>query len=664
MGGKSGSQTIGYKYLFGLHMGISRGPVNELVQINVGEKPVWPLFLVPESEEESPELDEEAFNNLTEITLPLATPLNYYEEGLEYSVDPEDHHVTGIINARMPNKWIPGSFVKITGLTKTQGGIDISLDGVYVVEQNIWQPAVGDLEPVRTLVLTIPVARRFTWKQFLELTYDYDVMLEGEFTLTRVLNIDGDPLPDPELEPEADPDAWRIRSSRTVDIEAPEIFGGEKGEGGVQGQLVVMMGESTQVAPEGLVSMHGESLPGFRRMFTAFFDGMICAMNPYPKPWKFRVRRTTQGWDGPIFQPSTATIILSRPLKTDEDAATGEIHAMNPAHIIFECLTNREWGRGLPVEALNVQSFETSAIKLFNEAFGLCLRWTRTDTIEAFVQAILDHIGATLYQDPVTALLTLKLIRGGYVVDDLPLFEPGNGLLTVSDAPVASAGTYVNAVRVTWHDPIHDEEQTVTVHNLASIQAGGGVFNMVSKTYSGIPTVDLAQRVAQRDLQTMGLELRKLTVVLDRRAHAVRPGDVIRVRDPSRSIRETILRVASFDDGSVTAGAITVVGVQDVFDLPRGGFTGGQGSGWKPPTKTACIGRHEVFEMPYVMYARYLSPADLAYVNDDTGRIGVVAEQGQPANSNYRINTRDGAPTPEDTPTTSVGYCGYVPPSP
>ena len=660
MGGKSGSPTVGYKYYMGIHMGVSRGPVNEMVQINVGDKPAWPSFLVPDSGEASPIIDEETFNQLTEIELGLSTPVNYYLPESNY--DPSDGG-TGVIYARVPKSWVAGSFIKLTGFKKIGSWGEINLDGVYVVKNNIWQGDNNDGSLTQTLMLIVPPAKAGEWGQYIE--YTPSAVDGTKYTLTRVANEAGDPLPDPNAPPPgADPDAWRVRSSTTIQIEAKALFGGEKAEGGVEGPLVVMMGEATQVAPAGLEAMHGEPQPGFRRMFTAFFDGMICAMNPYPKAWKFRVRRSTEGWDGPVFMPGLATIVLSRPLKDGELAASGEIHAMNPAHIVYECLTNREWGRGLPASALNIPSFELAAQTLFNEAFGLCLRWTRTDSIEAFVQGVLDHIGATLYQDPVSALLTLKLIRGGYDINSLPLFEPGKGLLTVTDAPVASSGSYVNALRVTWHDPIHDEEQTVTVHNLASLQASGGVFNMVTKTYSGLPTADLAQRVAQRDLQTLGLELRKLTVQLDRSAHAVRPGDVIRVRDLSRSIRETLLRVASYDDGTVTNGAITVVGVQDVFDLPRASFTGGQSGGWKPPTTKACIGRHEVFELPYVVYARYLRPADLDYITEETGRIGAVVEQGQQGNVAYRMATRDGAPTPDDIPTNSDGYCGYVPPAP
>jgi hypothetical protein len=51
--------------------------------------------------------------------------------------------------------------------------------------------------------------------------------------------------------------AWtgNVSANSTVPINAPELFGGESGEGGVQGDLYLMMGGPTQVAPDLLLSM-------------------------------------------------------------------------------------------------------------------------------------------------------------------------------------------------------------------------------------------------------------------------------------------------------------------------------------------------------------------------------------------------------------------------
>ncbi|MGG4902124.1 hypothetical protein ACLPBM_23580, partial [Escherichia coli] len=41
MGSKAKKITVGYKYYMGLFMGLFRGPVNEIVEIRVGDRTAW-----------------------------------------------------------------------------------------------------------------------------------------------------------------------------------------------------------------------------------------------------------------------------------------------------------------------------------------------------------------------------------------------------------------------------------------------------------------------------------------------------------------------------------------------------------------------------------------------------------------------------------------------
>lgn len=43
MSGGKGGGVSGYRYFFSIHMGICRGPVDELVEIRVGDRRAWPL---------------------------------------------------------------------------------------------------------------------------------------------------------------------------------------------------------------------------------------------------------------------------------------------------------------------------------------------------------------------------------------------------------------------------------------------------------------------------------------------------------------------------------------------------------------------------------------------------------------------------------------------
>ena len=434
--------------------------------------------------------------------------------------------------------------------------------------------------------------------------------------------------------------AWQGNqtSSGTFYINNPDLFGGEKKEGGIQGPFTVMMGEPDQGMNTDLERMINQgsgsgprTLPNFRGMLTAFYDGLVSSMSPYPKKWEFRVRRTTKGWtnDQPWY-PEKALILLH--------SGSQEIHAMNPAHIIYECMTNKEWGRGLDPSMLDVQSFRDCADTLFEEGFGLCLVWRRKDTIDQFVQLVIDHIGGAMFTDRMTGLIKLKLIRNDYVAASVPLYTTDSGLLEVQEAVVASNSGVINQVEIKYLDPIENEERTVKVHNLAAIQAAGGTFNAISKTYNGIPTSDLALRVAQRELMMASYPLRRFKLVFDRRAWRINPGDVLRISNPERALGDLVLRVGRIEDGTLTNGRITITAVQDVFALPLSAFSKYEPPQWAPPDLTPDLKRHRTFEMPYFLLNRIMSPADFDTISNESGFVGAVAEKPTPLSTGYDLN--------------------------
>lgn len=453
-----------------------------------------------------------------------------------------------------------------------------------------------------------------------------------------------------------------MNASGVYSINAPEAFGGEKAEGGIVGSFHLLMGEPTQVAPDSLKSMLGRvKMPGFRRMATAFFDGRIAAMNPYPKPWTFRVRRTDKGWDGDVWYPEKIKIVLTRDLGPGEPTSSPEIHAVNPAHMFYEVMTNREWGRGLPRAMLDDESLQAVADQLYDEGFGLCMKWSRTDSIENVVQQIIDHIGAVMRPNRQTGQIQLKLIRNDYIVDDVPLFDAENGLMEVTEAGVATMPTVINQLNVTFMDPLSGKQGAVSVHNLAGVQGSGGEINTMTKDYPGLPTPDLASRVAQRDLRSTSNALRRYSFTLDRRGQNVQPGDVVRIADPSRGIPPTVVRVGSVDDGTLLNGAIKIVGVQDVFALPDSSYVGKQRPQWQPPNRSPCIGYNRTFETPYFMLARRMGAADLDYVAPEAGYLTQLTERGSyPLNAGYKLAVRESAPTPDDMPEDDQNYCPTV----
>lgn len=455
-----------------------------------------------------------------------------------------------------------------------------------------------------------------------------------------------------------DKTAWQgsITDNGDTAIDAPELFGGDKQEGGIKGVLSMMMGGATQTAVAGLVSMLGHALPGFRGTTTCFFNGTIASNSPYPKPWKFRIRRALKGWenDAPWY-PEKAVIDLTGPSYTTPpsyDSETGEtipgetlipaIKAMNPAHIIYECFTNGKWGRGLEPAAMDAAAFAAAADTLFTEGFGMCIRWTRTDSITNFVQSIVDHIGAAVYTDRETNLITIKLIRGDYDINTLPIYDTNSGLLSISEALISALGPAINEVQITYNEVTTGLSRISKAQNLAMMQNSRAAINPLKKEYPGLPTAELAQRIAQRELKNNAMPLRKFQIVCDRRAWRIGPAGLLRIRDPQRGIGDVVVRVGRIDDGTLVDGKITITAVQDVFSFPLSSFVGVEPPKWVQPNTVPAIKRHLTFELPYFMLNHNMSNADFAHIGNDSGYIGTVVEKPTPLSLAYDVNVKLG----------------------
>jgi hypothetical protein len=397
----------------------------------------------------------------------------------------------------------------------------------------------------------------------------------------------------------ADKKAWigSAIDNTPFGISKPSLFGGEKKEGGIQGPARLFMGDEDQILPgsgsaycgKGGPLSGNQTIPNvktaiggliseMRGTTMLWYSGLISSMNPYPKEWSFRVRRYNAGWFNNVpWYPVMARVLM----------AAGTIHAMNPAHIIYECLTNPLWGRGLPESLIDENSFIYAANMLCNEGFGLCMAWQRKEEIDHFIQLVLDTISAGLYADPESGKMVLKLIRDDFEEDDLPTFTPTSGLLDIVDDDSASQDGAFNEVIGTGRDPITNEDFQVRVHNLAARQSQGA-FNTLDKDFSGIPTKDLMARVLQRELRVHSSGLKRFTVVLDRAGWRIRPGMPFRIADARRGIANMVLRAGEITDQSFRDGRVTIKAVQDVFGMPSTSFVTPVPGTWTPPPQEAA----------------------------------------------------------------------------
>lgn len=279
----------------------------------------------------------------------------------------------------------------------------------------------------------------------------------------------------------------------------------------------------------------------------------------------------------------------------------GDVLDMNPAHIIRECLTDRNFGMGTPTSALDDVSFTAAADTLFDEGFGLSMIWTRQASIESFVQEVLDHIQGVIYVDPSTGLLTLDLIRDDYDVETLPVIDPENGDLTNFSRKLW--GDIVNEIIVTWTNPLNEQEETITVQDNASIAIQGGIVSD-SRNYYGVRNAQLAQDLAYRDLRSAGQPLASCEAEVDRTQYALRPGSVIKLTWPEYGLDELVMRVQSVDYGKPGDPAIKLNLIEDVYGLDIGNYDTAPGSSWVDPSAAPTdMDPVEIITLPYFLAA-------------------------------------------------------------
>lgn len=393
-------------------------------------------------------------------------------------------------------------------------------------------------------------------------------------------------------------------------INSPQLFGGDEKEGGLKGYMHIQMGDSAQTPSPYLTQQLGTNIPAFRGILGFVYRGIMSANNPYLKPFSFIVRRILSGWQNGTWYPAKAVI---------EHEVDGHIqHDANPAHIIYECLTNTDWGMGYPAFAVDDLNFKAAADQLYDESFGLSLLWNQQNSIEAFLGIIFNHIGGSLTVDPTTSKYQINLIRQDYNINDLPILDSSN-IAEMLSYQRAGWGELINEVTLTYTDPTTFKETPITVQNLATIQVQGGVINQ-TLSFTGITNSHVAQRVAMRELITRSSPLAKVQFKVNRRAWSLLPNDVFKLSWAKYGITEMVMRVVNAATGVLDSGLITIDAVEDAFGLPNNVYTNQQGNEWENPLQPPAAAPYRLFrEVTFLELVGTLSPADLSYIDPDDG---------------------------------------------
>lgn len=299
---------------------------------------------------------------------------------------------------------------------------------------------------------------------------------------------------------------------------------------------------------------------------------------------------------------------------------------VNPAHIIMECLVNDDWGLGLPIGLIDLNSFQNAAQTLFDEGLGLAMKWSSQSEVEGLINDVLAHIDGKYGVDPATGKIYLTLIRGGYDVGTLFHLTPDNCRVTKFQRKTIVDTT--NEVVVTYTNPENEEEVTVPVHDNANFAAQGQLVSS-SVNYYGVRSPELAYRLGMRELAKLSAPLASLDVECDRSAWPIKSGDVVKITYPLYGLNELPLRVMNTTSGKPGEMRITLTCIEDVFEMPAKAYVIPSGSKWFDPSAVASAFAHvQLGTAPYYLLARQVGDANAAAAVAPAVPSLVLAAQG------------------------------------
>lgn len=447
--------------------------------------------------------------------------------------------------------------------------------------------------------------------------------------------------------------AWygEVNTMSRLDLYQPNLFGGAQKEGGLDGIAWYLPGDENQVLPDALANRlvpgaTGAQIPGFRGMASIFFVGSDDRVvnvpgapvesnvggyqlpivsrivgplnllpgfvwghnNPYIKNPAFRLQRRSRGL-------TEETAVIQDP--TNAISPDDIRKDSNPAHIIYECLTNTDWGMANDAALIDTTSFNLAADTLFNENFGLSFQWDRNTTVQAFVDSVIKHIEGAIYIHPTSGLWTLKLFRADYDTADLPTYDTSNSTITSFGRRLL--GETINEMTITWTNPRNLKSEPITVQDLGNIIQQGTTIPD-KRDFPGIRRRDIAALICQRELRSAAAPLATATVKVMRSGYSLVPGSVIKLTSVEHDLNAVVFRVLEVNYGRVGQRDITLTLLEDIFARPYAVHFTGQAE-YAAPTRSIAT---DLTNVQFMTAPAYWSPRLINDPIDDASALVVA----------------------------------------
>jgi len=349
-----------------------------------------------------------------------------------------------------------------------------------------------------------------------------------------------------------------------ITLNDKNFFG--KDSGGVVGTIQLYAGRNNQAQSSymaGLSDVDATLLPNYRGTIHAVLEKMYIGNAPNLRPWSFEMRRIPDGLS-----------LGANAIVNGNDA--------NPANVIYEIMTNSEWGLGL--SNVDVTQMAAAGVVLAGEDNGYARILDRGMQAVELLTEIEQQVDGFLVQDAVTKFWQLRLIRETDYpspLSDIPVFNETN-IMSFDFARGAWADTS-NQVKVQFTDREKNFQPSFAVaQDMANkiIQNNDDV--IATSNYPAVQERSLANALAWRDLRTLSYPLAKGKIKADRSNYTLRPGDLARITWPPYEIEDLVVRIIKISLGTAESNEIIYDWVEDIFRVELPSFADPTDSLWTP----------------------------------------------------------------------------------
>lgn len=294
----------------------------------------------------------------------------------------------------------------------------------------------------------------------------------------------------------------------------------------------------------------------------------IAGMNVLTEFFAVQIDLADTQYTDPIDSTGEATVVTASNLNALSDFFAGIIATFadtNPAHILRDMLINPAVN-GLGDESIIGDSFVTAAETFSNEDMGLSLFWQNPNDRDSFKKLIESHTDSRAYYDTTTGQWEIKLIRPDYDIGDLFTFDASNIVEWTSSPTTPKIFELTNQLTLVYTRRDSGKEASVTLTNIAGVQATGRIIPEKVEM-RGITWPPLANVVAQRELQARSLPITRGAFRAAYVPVGLNVGSAIIVNEPRLQIFDMVCRIIELEEPDGKDNSVLIRFATDVFAI-------------------------------------------------------------------------------------------------